>query len=98
MQAIKRFLWPISGGHFSLMFVLGLIAASHAQTGPTNTLMPVVTIAATDPSASWAGDTGTFTLFRTGDPTQTLNVYCRILGTATNGVDYQAISSFVQIP
>ncbi|HWV99888.1 MAG TPA: Ig-like domain-containing protein [Candidatus Acidoferrum sp.] len=60
--------------------------------------MPVVTIAATDPSASWAGDTGTFTLFRTGDPTQTLNVYCRILGTATNGVDYQAISSFVQIP
>jgi hypothetical protein len=60
--------------------------------------MPVVDIFATDPSATWSGDTGTFTVFRRGNPTNELNVFYRILGSATNGVDYQMISNIVSIP
>lgn len=88
--------------------LLGLFAVSllsicsyqgFAQIGGTNnTFFPVVTIQATDKLANWAGDTGTFTLFRSGSITQALNVYVCISGTATNGVDYQGIGSFVSIP
>lgn len=72
----------------------GLAFSSLAQT---NTL-PVVDIFATDPHATWSGDTGTFTVFRHGNLTPALNVFYRILGTATNGVDYQLISNTVPIP
>ena len=95
MQAVKRFLCPLLGGCFSFLFTVSLVCSVQAQT---NTIMPVVTILATDPIASWAGDTGTFTVFRKGDPSQTLNVYYRISGTASNGVDYQTIGNTVQIP
>jgi hypothetical protein len=60
--------------------------------------MPVVTVRATDPIASWSGDSGIFTFIRTGNPTQTLNVFYRISGTASNGIDYQAIPNLVQLP
>ena len=65
---------------------------------PTNTTIPVVTIKATDPFATWSGNPGVFTLYRAGNPEPTLNVYYQIGGTARNGVDYQMISSFTQIP
>lgn len=83
-------------------FALGigiLVASSPGSLGQTtNTLMPVVTVRATDPFASESGDTGTFTLFREGPTNQTLNVYCVFGGSASNGVDYAALSSFVMIP
>ncbi len=96
MKKFKKFLWL--AGDSSLWFVLtfGLVCSSYAQT--TNTQLPVVTILATDPFATWSGDTGTFTVFRLGDASQDLNIYYRIFGTATNGVDYQTISNFVEIP
>ena len=78
-----------------MTFAVGLAFSSLAQT---NTLMPVVDIFATDPNATWSGDTATFTVFRHGNPTNALNVFYRILGTATNGVDYQMISNTVPIP
>jgi hypothetical protein len=62
------------------------------------TTMPVVTIQATDPLASWSGDSGTFTFFRDGPTNQTLNVFYLIGGSATNGVDYAKIGSLVTIP
>src|ERR1017187_2178808 len=65
---------------------------------PTNTTIPVVTIKATDPFATWSANPGVFTLYRAGNPAPTLNVYYKIGGTARNGVDYQMISSFTQIP
>jgi hypothetical protein len=72
---------------------------SSAQTSSaSNSIVPVVSIQATDPIASVAGDTGTFTVFRAGDTNATLNVYCRIGGTASNGVDYVQISNFISIP
>lgn len=68
-----------------------------AQTGTPSTI-PVVTIKATDPIASGPADPGVFTVFRAGDTNLTLNVYYRIGGTASNGVDYAQISNFVLIP
>lgn len=76
-----------------VLLTVGLAFSSLAQTLP-----PVVDIFATDPSATWSGDTGTFTVIRHGDLTPALNVFYRILGTATNGVDYRMISNSVPIP
>jgi N-acetylneuraminic acid mutarotase len=60
---------------------------------------PTVTISATDPSASEQGDdAGQFTITRTGSTADALDVTLRIAGTATNGVDYDEITSLVTIP
>jgi len=98
MKPIKRILWPTFLGYFLLILTLCPAFSSRAQNSPTNTMMPAVTLYATDPLASWSGDTGTFTVFRAGDASQDLNIYYRIFGSATNSVDYQTISNFVQIP
>src|SRR5258708_806773 len=60
--------------------------------------VPVVTMHATDPLASWSGDTGSFTVFRDGPTNEMLNVFYLIGGTASNGVDYAAIGNWVTIP
>src|ERR1035438_790309 len=75
--------------------LLALASGASAQTG---SLVPVVTIQPIDNHGSWAGDPAVFTVFRSGDPAPALNVYCCIGGTATNGVDYQGIGSFVSLP
>jgi hypothetical protein len=85
VSLVKRFFMA-----FSLSMTLAF--AGFAQT------VPVVTIQATDVQGTWTGDPAVFTVFRSGDPTLALNVYCCISGTATNGVDYQAIGSFVPLP
>ena len=84
---------------FGRILPAGLLAAVlpvSAQTFPggLGTAVPVVTIRATDPSATWAGDPGVFTIFREGETNLTLNVFYRIFGTASNGVDYVAIGDF----
>src|ERR1017187_1723883 len=75
--------------------LLALASAAFAQTGRS---VPVVTIPATDNHGTWTGDPAVFTVFRSGTPAPALNVYCCIGGTATNGVDYQTIGSFVSLP
>jgi len=82
---------------FFAAFCLLLVLASgaFAQTGSS---VPVVTIQATDNHGTWAGDPAGVTVFRSGNPAPALNVYCCIGGTATNGVDYQSIGSFVSLP
>src|SRR5258708_29395523 len=72
----------------------GLRGVLLAQTN----FFPVVTIRATDPFASFAGDPGTFTVFRDGSTSNTLDVFYFIRGTATNGYDYGTIGSAVIIP
>ena len=58
-----------------------------------------VSIVATDATAAeTGGDTGTFTLTRTGDTTSALAVNFTIGGTATNGADYPTLASPVTIP
>src|SRR5437870_11701178 len=71
--------------------------SSFAQTN-TNTFFPVVTIRATDPFATYSGDTGTFTVFRDGPTNASLLIYYRIDGTASNGVDYATIPNTLNIP
>lgn len=58
---------------------------------------PQVSIAATDATASEDGGTGTFTITRQGTTTGTLTVKITISGTATNGTDYNTITSPVTI-
>lgn len=55
--------------------------------------LPVVSIAATDPTASETpGNTATFTLTRTGSTAASLVVSYALGGTAVNGTDYQSLS------
>jgi hypothetical protein len=58
----------------------------------------VVTIAATDPSAAESGDTGTFTITRTGNTALALPVSLTRTGTAGAGVDYVNFSLSASIP
>jgi len=67
--------------------------------------VPVVTIEAIDPVASEPNpltlqplDPATFQVSRTGNTSRPLDVYYRISGTASNGVDYLALSGVVTIP
>jgi hypothetical protein len=76
---------------------LALASAGFAQTA-TGSSVPVVTIRATDDHGTWNGDPAVFTVFRSGNPAPALNVYCCISGSASNGVDYQTIGSFVSLP
>ncbi len=63
----------------------------------------VVSVSAVDPRASEPGvltviDPGVFKLTRAGSTNFDLRVYCHIGGTASNGVDYAAISNSIVIP
>ena len=59
---------------------------------------PAVTIIATDAAASESGDTGTFTISRSGSTASPLSVNVNITGTATAGTDYDALATPVVIP
>lgn len=60
---------------------------------------PAVTIDATDPDATEVGgDSGTFTVSRTGPTTSSLTVSYTITGAATNGTDYTTLPTSVVIP
>src|ERR1700690_2404065 len=87
MQTAKTFLLSIP-----LLLVSGLSGFSQQAD------IPVVSIYANEPFASWSGKDGTFTVLRNGPTNQTLNVYYLIGGTASNGVDYATIGNWVMIP
>src|SRR5579859_7802215 len=89
-----QFLWPNKGRHLPWFLALGVCTSALGQIST----FPVVTLRATDPLASWSGDTGTFTVFRDGPTNAGLNVYYAIGGSASNGVDYTEISHWVSIP
>src|SRR5579862_3314358 len=81
-----------------LLRLLSLVAVPAINVYAQTVVIPVVTVQATDPYASWSGDTGTFTVFRDGPTNQTLNVFYLVGGTASNGVDYATIGNWVTIP
>jgi hypothetical protein len=60
--------------------------------------LPVVTLSATDPSATEGGDTGTFTVTRGGSTGFSLTVNFTRAGTATAGTDYVNFATSVTIP
>ena len=76
---------------------INFTASGSTITPPT---MPnIMTVAATDASASETGpDTGTFTITRTGPTTSALSVYFDVVGTATYGSDYQPTGLSAIIP
>ena|GEM_PF-1454822 len=59
---------------------------------------PVVTINASDASASEAGpDAGTFTFTRQGNTASAITIHYAVSGNATNGTDYAALSGSIVI-
>ena len=96
MEGIPGSVFLLTGVAFS---TFAQVTVSPPVVGPVSVpTLPVVTIRATDPVATWSGHPGMFTVFRSGNPAPSLNVYYDIGGTATNGVDYRALSHWVQIP
>jgi hypothetical protein len=62
-------------------------------------VLPTVTVAATDASASRTNlDPGTFTVTRSGSTASALAVNYVFTGTATNGVDYNTLAASTTIP
>ena len=95
MKFMPKLLRPLSRKTYpaALLFLM-LCVSSFAQSGA----IPVVTVRATDPVASWSGNPGAFTLFRDGPTNETLNVFYRLNGTASNGVDYAQLPYWTAIP
>ena len=60
--------------------------------------LPTVTVVASDANASETGDTGTFTVSRSGSTASSLTVFYSMSGSAQNGSDYQTLSGSVAIP
>src|SRR5689334_9435331 len=89
---MKRHLLTVS-------LLAGLIGAPSAALLAQNTFEPIVTIRATDASASEiSASTGTFTVRRTGPTNFAVLVFYKLGGTASNGVDYEQLGNNVQIP
>lgn len=85
----------------SSMMVKILVGATNQPPPPPQ---PVVTIRAADPfatepcTAAVAPDPAVFVIFRDGPTNMSLQVFMRIGGTASNGVDYLTLPNSVTIP
>ena len=60
--------------------------------------VPLVTIAASAAEAGEPDNDGSFTVARTGEPTEALTVTLAVSGTAEGGVDYEAIATTLTFP
>src|SRR5437899_9295836 len=78
-----------------LLLAVALGKTAFAQTYSNN--VPIISVQATDPRATWSGDTGTFTIFRAGPTNQPVPVFFGLSGTASNGVDYASIPNSVTL-
>ena len=83
----------------------GTLTASMAQQQilsfrlfSSSSSLPTVTIMASDSKATEGGDSGSFTITRTGSTQASLSVSYSLSGTATPGSDYQALSGLATIP
>lgn len=82
-----------------LILVVGALLALPVSGAGAQSTLPTVTIIATDRFAKEPADNGEFTVYRTNSPSlAALTVYYMISGTATNGVDYVALTGRVTIP
>ena len=59
--------------------------------------VPLLTVTANDPTAAEAGESGSFTLIRSGVLAGPLLVHYVVRGSATNGIDYERLSGFVEL-
>ncbi len=80
-------------------YVLGRDAAQLVLVDPEMTVLPNVSVIATSPVAFEQGEIpGVFTLSRTGSPTDPLDVFYALSGTATPGLDYIEPSGIATFP
>ncbi len=95
-----RLMGVVTGSLACFLAIAANSSLGQTSTSPTatDTTVPVVTIRATDPQATWGGDPGVLTVIRDGNPVPSLHVYYEISGTAVNGSDYQRIGNWVDIP
>lgn len=77
---------------------LGSPSTATLTISDNDVALPVVTVAATDNSASEPSDPGVFTLTRSGSTAVALDVGYGMSGSAGNGTDYQSLSGSVTIP
>lgn len=98
MHALKCFSWQFKKETALSLFILTLAGGAVAQT-LTNTFTnaPIVTVQATDPFATWSGDTGTFTIHRAGNTNPAITVFYALSGTASNGVDYSLVPNHISL-
>lgn len=83
---------------FGFFVAAALVYSSAAQTS-TDPFFDTITVTAPDPNAAEAGpDRGLFEIRRTGPTNFGVTVFYRLSGSASNGVDYETISSTVMIP
>lgn len=83
----------------SAHYVLGRDAAQFVLVDPNMTLIPNVSVVATSPVAFEQGEIpGVFTLSRTGSPTEPLDVFYTLSGTASPGLDYIEPSGTATFP
>ncbi len=81
------FTYELTAVNFALVFLLD------------NDQPPQVNVQATDPAAGETGpNTGTFTIGRLGNTDAPLTIFFTLGGTASNGVDFAALSGSVEIP
>ena len=81
------------------VFSLFVVGCGGSKDSNDSANLPEVDIHATDADANEEGtNTGEFTLTRTGDTTESLDVTVSISGTATSGSDYTAIDTIITIP
>jgi hypothetical protein len=83
---------------FTCLVTGALAFGNHLRAQPAAPSGPFVEILATDPTALEGTSTAAFTLIRNGDTNADLAVPIKILGTASNGVDYAQITSPITIP
>ena len=81
----------------SVLYDLGASSSAVLTIESDDAVLPVVAIAATDATAAEPGDNGAFTITRTGDVTESLEVVVQVNGTAANGEDYRLIDETVTI-
>ena len=100
---------PYGGGRADIRLTLGgdgeiyVLSKSDGMirrlVGMVVPLLPTVTVAAADPTATEAGvTTGTFAVSRTGSTAAALTVNYTVSGAATPGTDYVALTGSVTIP
>ncbi len=81
-----------------LLVGLTMVGRAAMAAAPDPSLVPVVHVLATDPAgAERGGDTATFTVYRDGPTASALSVRYELAGSASNGVDYLALSGEVTI-
>ena len=92
---VRRFnRWVLPPSWWAILLVWPAVS----KADYTNGVFPVVGVQTLSHTTESGSPSGLFSVQRTGDTSQALEVNYSVSGTATNGVDYQRLSGVVTIP